>query len=182
MTCRNLTSLWIGQRLSDLRSRRSLGEGTKGSGPRRRTVLTSPEFSWAVDLLHYWCSEGRDFFATADRSPALWPSERSGRLTLNALGRSFTAFRRRARLPPERSRHARAKTLVHNAFTRRWLRSTVRPGTTRTLLRIHNVAVHIGFIGLQTEGDPADDHATHSNGGFRWLSSGASATDGTSDE
>ena len=30
-------------------------KGTKGSGPRRRTVLTSPEFAWAVDLLQYWC-------------------------------------------------------------------------------------------------------------------------------
>ena len=33
----------------------SLVKGTKGSGPRRRTVLTSPEFAWAVDLLQYWC-------------------------------------------------------------------------------------------------------------------------------
>ena len=34
--------------------------------------------------------KGRELFTTADRSPALWPSERGGRLTLNALGRSFT--------------------------------------------------------------------------------------------
>ncbi|OOK73489.1 phage integrase, N-terminal SAM-like domain protein [Mycobacterium kansasii] len=44
-------------------------KGTKGSGPRRRTVLTSPEFAWAVELLQYWCSEGRQLFSTADRSP-----------------------------------------------------------------------------------------------------------------
>jgi site-specific recombinase XerD len=81
-------------------------KGTKGSGPRRRTVLTSPEFSWAVALLQYWCIEGRKLFSTADRSPALWPSERGGRLSLNALGRSFTAFRQRAGLPPELSLHA----------------------------------------------------------------------------
>ena len=60
-------------------------KGTKGSGPRRRTVLTSPEFAWAVELLEYWCVEGRELFSTADRSPALWPSERGGRLTLSAL-------------------------------------------------------------------------------------------------
>lgn len=81
-------------------------KATKGSGPRRRTVLTSPEFAWAVELLQYWCTEGRELFSTADRSPALWPSERGDRLTLNALGRSFTAFRRRAGLPEELSLHA----------------------------------------------------------------------------
>jgi hypothetical protein len=75
-------------------------KGTKGSGPRRRTVPTSPEFAWAVQLLQYWCGEGRQLFSTADRSPALWPSERGGRLTLRALGRSFTAFHQQAGLPP----------------------------------------------------------------------------------
>jgi hypothetical protein len=58
---------------------------TKESGPRRRAALTSPESTWAVDLLKYWCTEGRQLFSTADRSPASWPSERGGRLTLNAL-------------------------------------------------------------------------------------------------
>ena len=38
-------------------------------------MLTSPEFAWAVELLQYWCGEGRQLFSTADRSPALWPSE-----------------------------------------------------------------------------------------------------------
>jgi integrase/recombinase XerD len=69
-------------------------------------VLTSPEFTWAVELLQYWCSEGRQLFSTADRSPALWPSERGDRLTLSALSRSFTAFRRLAGLPAELSLHA----------------------------------------------------------------------------
>ena len=57
-------------------------KGTTGSGPRRRTVLTVPEFPWVVELLQYWCTEGREMFSTADRSPALWPSERGGRLTI----------------------------------------------------------------------------------------------------
>jgi integrase/recombinase XerD len=52
-------------------------KGTAGSGPRRRTVLTVPEFEWVVDLLKFWIHEGgRDRFPTADRSAALWPSER----------------------------------------------------------------------------------------------------------
>jgi integrase/recombinase XerD len=41
----------------------------------------------------------------ADRSPALWPSERGSRLTIYALGRSFTALRLRAGLPKELKLH-----------------------------------------------------------------------------
>jgi len=80
-------------------------KGTTGSGPRRRTMLTVPEFPWVVELLHYWCTEGREMFSTEDRSPALWPSERGGRLTINALGRSFTVLRRQAGLPKELKLH-----------------------------------------------------------------------------
>jgi integrase/recombinase XerD len=60
-------------------------KGTAGSGPRRRTVLTVPEFEWVVDLLKFWIHEGgRDRFPTADRSAALWPSERADRITLGS--------------------------------------------------------------------------------------------------
>jgi integrase/recombinase XerD len=41
---------------------------------------TPPEFSWAVEPLQYWCAEGRELFNTANRFPALWPSERGGTL------------------------------------------------------------------------------------------------------
>ena len=35
-------------------------KGSRGSGPRRRTVLTSPEFDWVIGLLEFWVSaEGR---------------------------------------------------------------------------------------------------------------------------
>lgn len=97
-------------------------KGTKGSGPRRRTVLTAPEFSWVTELLEYWCTEGRQLFATADRSPALWPSERGPRLTLNALGRSFTAYRKLAGLPPELSLHA-----LRHSFTTHLLEAGYDP-------------------------------------------------------
>jgi integrase/recombinase XerD len=61
-------------------------KGTTASGPRRRTVLTVPEFDWVVDLLEFWISAaGRGRFPTAERSSALWPSERSHRVSLGAL-------------------------------------------------------------------------------------------------
>ena len=81
-------------------------KGTAGSGPRRRTVLTVPEFEWVVDLLKFWIHEGgRDRFPTADRSAALWHSERADRITLGSLGDSFAAARDAVGLPKELGLH-----------------------------------------------------------------------------
>lgn len=74
-------------------------KGTRGSGPRRRTVLTVPEFDWVVDLLKFWTSEGRAGFATADRSSFLWPSERAGSAQVRTFDRSLAHARELAGLP-----------------------------------------------------------------------------------
>lgn len=82
-------------------------KGTKGSGPRRRTVLTVPQFDWVVGLIDAWLSpEGRELFSTADRSSAMWPSERSGSVVVRTLDRSFKRARERAGLPEELTLHA----------------------------------------------------------------------------
>ena len=81
-------------------------KGTAGSGPRRRTVLTVPEFDWVVDLLRFWITErGRAHFATADRSAALWPSERAERIRVGSLSDAFAAAREGAGLPKELGLH-----------------------------------------------------------------------------
>jgi site-specific recombinase XerD len=81
-------------------------KGTAGSGPRRRTVLTVPEFDWVVPMLQAWTSSGhRDRFTTADRSAALWPSERGDRVALGSLGDSFAAARKAVGLPRELGLH-----------------------------------------------------------------------------
>lgn len=81
-------------------------KGTAGSGPRRRTVLTVPKFDWSVQMMRMWTSPGgRDRFATADRSSALWPSERGDRVTAGGLGDAFTAARDTAGLPEELGLH-----------------------------------------------------------------------------
>jgi site-specific recombinase XerD len=81
-------------------------KGTAGSGPRRRTVLTVPEFDWVVDLLKEWTSGGmRQRFATADRSSALWPSERADRVAVGSLGDAFAQARDAAGLPKELGLH-----------------------------------------------------------------------------
>ncbi len=69
-------------------------KGTKGSGPRRRTVLTVPEFDWAVGQLEYWLPpDGRKRFATADRSASMWPSERSGSTVYRNFDQAFQRIR-----------------------------------------------------------------------------------------
>jgi len=81
-------------------------KGMSGSGPRRRTVLTVPEFDWVVDLLGHWLSpQGREQFATADRSASLWPSERAGATGIRNFNRTFTTVRELAGLPTELKMH-----------------------------------------------------------------------------
>ena len=92
-------------------------KGTKGSGPRRRTVLTSPEFSWVVGLLEFWLSPaGRARFPTADRSLSLWPGERGGRITLRTFDRSFRTFLALAGLPAGLSMHSLRHSYVTHQF------------------------------------------------------------------
>lgn len=81
-------------------------KGTAGSGRRRRTVLTVPQFEWVVPMLQAWTSPGhRDRFTTAERSAALWPSERGNRVTLGTLGDAFAAARNAVGLPKELGLH-----------------------------------------------------------------------------
>jgi hypothetical protein len=69
-------------------------KGTKGSGPRRRTMLTVPEFDWVVGLLEWLSPDGRKWFSTADRSACLWPSQRSGSTVYRNFDRPFQRVRR----------------------------------------------------------------------------------------
>ncbi len=66
-----------------------------------------PEFDWIVDLLKDWLSPaGREQFATADRSSAMWPSERAGAAVVRTFDRSFQRARERAGLPETLTLHS----------------------------------------------------------------------------
>ncbi|WP_312167554.1 tyrosine-type recombinase/integrase [Microbacterium sp.] len=76
------------------------GKAMKGSPPKRRAVLTLPEFSWAKECLEEWIHEVRPL-ATTVRSTTLWPSERGNRMApieADSLSRSFSMVRREAGL------------------------------------------------------------------------------------
>lgn len=68
------------------------GKAMRGSPPKRRSVLTVPQHAWAVDCLTQWIDEVRPEGSGKDAG-ALWPTERSGRITADTLTREFTLLR-----------------------------------------------------------------------------------------
>ncbi|RJT76944.1 site-specific integrase [Arthrobacter cheniae] len=93
------------------------GKGSRGSGPKRRTVLTVPEFDWAIEGLQQWVEQGRSRFATTKPTSdgrALWPTERGTRVSDRYLAQRFAEIRDEAGLPPELSLHCLRHTYITN--------------------------------------------------------------------
>ncbi|MCC3651450.1 site-specific integrase [Streptomyces sp. S07_1.15] len=89
------------------------GKSTKGSPPKRRTVLTVPEMDWVVDVLKDWRDEIRPQFSPG-RHPALWITERAGRLSPRSINDAFVAARRDADLDEDLDLHClRHSNITH---------------------------------------------------------------------
>lgn len=117
-------------------------KGTRGSGPRRRTVLTAPEFDWVVPLLEFWLSPaGRERFPTADRSALMRPSERARRIGPAQLRPSLPADPAPRRTAGG-THDASAEALVRDAPDRGRLRPAVRAAAGWTRVLLHDGAVH----------------------------------------
>ncbi|MEV0136388.1 tyrosine-type recombinase/integrase [Dactylosporangium sp. NPDC050688] len=80
------------------------GKSSNGSPPKRRTVLTVPEMDWVVPVLAQWVTEIRPQFGPGAH-PALFVTERRGRLTDRAANFAFCAARDAAGLPDELDLH-----------------------------------------------------------------------------
>jgi len=80
------------------------GKSQKGSPPKRRTVLTVPEMDWCVDVLDQWVTEIRPQFSPG-RHPALWVTERCGRLSPRSINEAFVAARKAAGLDEDLDLH-----------------------------------------------------------------------------
>ncbi|MFD7082246.1 tyrosine-type recombinase/integrase [Streptomyces sp. NPDC059918] len=80
------------------------GKSSKGGPPKRRTVLTVPEFDWIVEVLDSYVDEVRPAFSPG-KHPALWVTERRSRISLRRLDEAFETARRRAGLPEELDLH-----------------------------------------------------------------------------
>jgi site-specific recombinase XerD len=68
------------------------GKSSNGAPPKRRTVLLVPEMDWVVDVLGEWVHEVRPRLAPG-RHPALWVTERAGRMSPRSINEAFTAAR-----------------------------------------------------------------------------------------
>jgi len=79
------------------------GKAMKGSAPRRRTVLSV--FPWAVDAVEQYLAEVRPLSEPGDH-PAMWISERRGRIAARALNDRFAAYRASLKLPEVLDLHA----------------------------------------------------------------------------
>ena len=71
------------------------GTARPGSPPKRRSVHTV--LPWTVEVLTEWVEEVLPAFGCP--GPALWPTERSQRLTLAPINHRFTAYRDALGLP-----------------------------------------------------------------------------------
>ena len=74
------------------------GKASRGSPPRRRTVCTV--MPWAVEAVEDYVVNIRPRCGFADR-PALWLTERGGRLRPRQIEERFAAYRDALKLPPE---------------------------------------------------------------------------------
>ena len=80
------------------------GKSSKGSPPKRRTILTVPEMDWIVPVLQHWLEEVRPAFSPGAH-PAMWITERCGRLARRGINVAFANARDAAGLPAELDLH-----------------------------------------------------------------------------
>ncbi|WP_051852978.1 tyrosine-type recombinase/integrase [Streptomyces aureocirculatus] len=80
------------------------GKSSKGAPPKRRTVLLVPEMDWVVDVLDDWMREVRPRLAPG-RHPALWVTERAGRMTPRSINDAFVTAHDAAGLDPALDLH-----------------------------------------------------------------------------
>jgi site-specific recombinase XerD len=104
------------------------GKADKGSAPRRRSVLSLPEFDWAIDGLRHYVSEVRPAFEP-DKHPALWVTERRSRVAETYLDDRFTEIRDEAGLPRELHlhclRHSYVTHLIEFGYDERFVQEQV---------------------------------------------------------
>lgn len=104
------------------------GKSSRGGAPKRRTVLTVPEMDWIVPVLQQWVTEVRPLMAPGSH-PALWVTERCGRITRRGVNEAFEAARSTAGLPPQLDlhclRHSYVTHLVEFDYPQRFVQDQV---------------------------------------------------------
>lgn len=104
------------------------GKATSGSAPKRRTVLLVPEMDWVVATLDEWITELRPRFSPGSH-PALWLTERVGRISGRSINEAFVAAREDAgldrHLDPHCLRHSYVTHLTEFGYPARFVQEQV---------------------------------------------------------
>jgi integrase/recombinase XerC len=79
------------------------GKGSRGSAPKRRDVLTV--WGWAAEVLEQYVTEIRPLFGFDDH-PALWLTERGGRISVRHIDERFAELRDELGMDSAHSPHA----------------------------------------------------------------------------
>jgi site-specific recombinase XerD len=87
------------------------GKGSRGSPPKRRVVLTVPEMDWVVPVLEHWTGEVRPRLAPRGH-PAVWLTERRGRMAMWRINEVLRAARDAAGLPAELDLHCLRHSMI----------------------------------------------------------------------
>lgn len=90
------------------------GKAMRGSPPKRRAVLTLPEFAWAVECIEEWLTEVRPLFV-APLATMLWPSERghgASPIAADSVSRAFNEVKREAGLDDTLDFHSLRRSYV----------------------------------------------------------------------
>jgi integrase/recombinase XerD len=74
------------------------GKSSNASPPKRRTVFTVPQMDWIVGVFDHYLTEVRPRFEGGH--PALWVTERCGRLSKRGVNEAFETARKAAACRP----------------------------------------------------------------------------------
>lgn len=87
------------------------GKASKGSAPKRRSVLLVPEMDWIIDVLDDWLTDLRPRLSPR-KHPAVWLTERIGRLSRRSINEAFVTARQDADLDPHLDVHSLRHSFV----------------------------------------------------------------------
>lgn len=102
------------------------GKASRGGPPKRRTVLSVHD--WAVQALRQYVEHVRGDFEPG-RHPALWVTERRGRVSVRHVNARFASYREAAGLPAELDlhclRHSYVTHLIEAGYPERFVTDQV---------------------------------------------------------